>query len=44
MLKMGKNQDPKPKPDFMAKVIVLGNSAVGKTSILTRYTWDGQGQ
>lgn len=25
----------------MAKVIVLGNSSVGKTSILTRYTWRG---
>lgn len=23
----------------MAKVIVLGNSSVGKTSILSRYTW-----
>lgn len=27
----------------MVKVIVLGNSAVGKTSILNRYTWNGQG-
>lgn len=27
------------KCDYMAKVIVLGNSSVGKTSILTRYTW-----
>jgi small GTP-binding protein len=26
----------------MAKIIVLGNSAVGKTSILNRYTWNGQ--
>ena len=26
----------------MAKVIVLGNSSVGKTSLLTRYTWDGE--
>lgn len=31
------------KQTYMGKVIVLGNSSVGKTSILTRYTWSGQG-
>jgi GTPase SAR1 family protein len=31
------------KQTYMGKVIVLGNSSVGKTSILTRYTWNGQG-
>jgi GTPase SAR1 family protein len=31
------------KQMYMAKVIILGNSSVGKTSILTRYTWNGQG-
>ncbi len=31
------------KKTCMGKVIVLGNSSVGKTSILCRYTWNGQG-
>ena len=31
------------KNTYMGKVIVLGNSSVGKTSILSRYTWSGQG-
>lgn len=31
------------KKTYMGKVIVLGNSSVGKTSILSRYTWSGQG-
>lgn len=37
------NNKKSAKNTYMAKVIVLGNSAVGKTSILTRYTWNGQG-
>lgn len=38
------NRDNKnTKQTYMGKVIVLGNSSVGKTSILTRYTWNGQG-
>lgn len=31
------------KQTYMTKVIILGNSSVGKTSILTRYTWNGKG-
>lgn len=31
------------KKTYMAKVIVIGNSSVGKTSILSRYTWTGSG-
>lgn len=31
------------RPTYMTKVIILGNSSVGKTSILTRYTWNGKG-
>lgn len=37
------NATQSKKPMYMGKVIVLGNSSVGKTSILTRYTWTGQG-
>lgn len=37
------NSKNQAKNTFMGKVIVLGNSAVGKTSILARYTWNGQG-
>ena len=42
MSKIWKNSETPRKPDCMAKVIVLGNSSVGKTSLLTRYTWDGE--
>lgn len=28
---------------YMAKIIVIGNSSVGKTSIVLRYTWNGVG-
>lgn len=41
-LSIGNNKKTS-KQTYMGKVIVLGNSAVGKTSILTRYTWNGQG-
>ena len=44
MSRQCKDQEIKPMPDYLAKVIVLGNSAVGKTSILTRYTWEAKGQ
>lgn len=37
------NAGQNKKATYMGKVIVLGNSSVGKTSILTRYTWTGQG-
>lgn len=40
---MSRQKPNSEKPSLMAKVIVLGNSAVGKTSLLTRYTWDGEG-
>ena len=42
MPKTKKGSEIFKKPDCMAKVIVLGNSSVGKTSLLSRYTWDGQ--
>ena len=42
MSKIWKNTETTRKPDCMAKVIVLGNSSVGKTSLLSRYTWDGE--
>jgi len=31
------------KKTYMAKVIVIGNSSVGKTSILSRFTYSGNG-
>lgn len=29
---------------YMAKIIIIGNSSVGKTSIVLRYTWNGVGE
>ena len=33
-----------PHHSYMAKIIIIGNSSVGKTSIVLRYTWNGIGE
>jgi GTPase SAR1 family protein len=35
---MSGTKNPADKYDYMAKVVILGDSAVGKTNILLRYT------